>query len=321
MADVTDSSDDGIDLGWVTSSTAVMTVKHIFSGVGNGDNYSVSGPNSAKGSDKLLKMDKVDSDDSATWDDNESYADAIQIRTDDDVDADGPDPAAADSTNLSACVPTTGAFSYAATIGRNQQPDNCFRLRVVGNAAAGTPKLANYLSGYSVELAAKDSEVAWGDVDWEDEPFADLKCEPMTFVVADQVDVCAMFEDEVDQALEGGWGGSKGTVDVAAMARATVGNAETAAGGGDGSVARMWHVTVKNPGPSPDRFRTLWFDDNLNTKIRKDSNASFERPMQGAVGDVLLTRTGCMIYTTATMTRPPPTPTKTKATSRRSGRW
>ena len=48
----------------------------------------------------------------------------------------------------------------------------------------------------------------------------------------------------------------------------------------------MWHVTVKNPGPSPDRFRTLWFDDNLNTKIRKDSNASFERPMQGADGEV-----------------------------------
>ena len=33
------TSDDGIDLGWVTSSTAVMTVKHIFSGVANGDNY------------------------------------------------------------------------------------------------------------------------------------------------------------------------------------------------------------------------------------------------------------------------------------------
>ena len=64
----------------MTSSTAVMTVKHIFSGVANGDNYSVSGPNSAKGSDKLLKMDKVDSDDTATWNDNESYADAIQIR-------------------------------------------------------------------------------------------------------------------------------------------------------------------------------------------------------------------------------------------------
>ena len=46
-------------LGWVTSSTAVMTVKHIFSGVANGDNYDVSGPNSAKGSGKPLPMDKV----------------------------------------------------------------------------------------------------------------------------------------------------------------------------------------------------------------------------------------------------------------------
>ena len=186
--------------------------------------------------------------------------------------------------NPSACVPTTGAFSYAATIGRNQQPDNCFRLRVVGNAAAGTPKLANYLSGYSVELAAKDSEVAWGDVDWEDEPFADLKCESMTFVVADQVDVCAMFEDEVDQALEGGWGGSKGTVDVAALAAGYRGQRDNG--------HRRWRWQRRTdvarnrvPGPSPDRFRTLWFDDNLNTKIRKDSNASFPRPGQGDDAD------------------------------------
>ena len=62
----------------------------------------------------------------------------------------------------------------------------------------------------------------------------------MTFVVADQVDVCAMFEDEVDQALEGGWGGSKGTVDVAALAateRPTAGNAEATATGGGGDTA------------------------------------------------------------------------------------
>ena len=148
----------------------------------------------------------------------------------------------------------------------------------------------------------------------------------MTFVVADQVDVCAMFEDEVDQALEGGWGGSKGTVDVAAMARATVGNATTDTGGGDGSVARMWHVTVKNPGPSPDRFRTLWFDDNLNGKIRKDSNASFLRPGQGddadSDGDIPAHSNGLHdLYNSNDDPATADGPTKTKATSRRSGRW
>ena len=40
----------------------------------------------------------------------------------------------------------------------------------------------------------------------------------------------------------------------------------------------MWTVGVS---ASPDRFKTLWFDDNLNTKIAKDSSA--ERPHRGEV--------------------------------------
>ena len=35
-----------------------MTVKHILEGVPNGENYSTSGPDSAKGSNKPLKMSK-----------------------------------------------------------------------------------------------------------------------------------------------------------------------------------------------------------------------------------------------------------------------
>ena len=72
------TSDDGIDLGWVTSSTAVMTVKHIFSGVANGDNYDVAGPNSAKGSEKALPMNKRDPDTAAT-DENDSYFPGILV--------------------------------------------------------------------------------------------------------------------------------------------------------------------------------------------------------------------------------------------------
>ena len=48
--------------------------------------------------------------------------------------------------------------------------------------------------------------MTWGDVDWETDPFEDLDCEPMTFKAADQIDVCAMFEDEVDQAMDPGLG-------------------------------------------------------------------------------------------------------------------
>ena len=267
------TSDDGIDLGWVTSSTAVMTVKHIFSGVANGDNYSVSGKNSAKGSDKLLAMDKVVSADTATYNDNEAYGDAIQIRQDDDVAADGTNPVD-DPDNPSACVPTTGAFSYAATIGGNQQPDNCFRLRVVGDATAKNPKLSNYLDGYTVEVAAADSEVAWGKVAWDPDPFEGLECEPMVFVAADQLDICAMFEDEVDRVVADGWdsvgaasSGRLGNAVLRSKPRTSEGNADTT----DGSVLNAWFLHTASANRKPDRFKTLWFDDNLDSKIRNDS--------------------------------------------------
>ena len=107
--------DDGIDLGWVTSSGAVMTVKHIFSGVSNGDNYSVSGPDSTKGSGKPLTMDRKD-EDTADTDENAAYRPGIHIAGNDDLEltvADATDP------NPSACVEEG---TYAETIGGNHRP-------------------------------------------------------------------------------------------------------------------------------------------------------------------------------------------------------
>ena len=124
----------------------------------------------------------------------------------------------------------------------------------------------DYLDGYSVELAAKDSEVSWGDVDWKDDPFADLECASMTFVASDMVDVCAMFEDEVDQAYGSyGWGGRFSLVDV------ELGGAEAAGGNLPGKI-RTWKTGIWNSSgtasvASADRFKTVWFDDDLNGKI------------------------------------------------------
>ena len=47
-ADTDDTADDGIDLGWITSSTLGMGVKHTFNGVPDGTNFDVEGPD-AKG--------------------------------------------------------------------------------------------------------------------------------------------------------------------------------------------------------------------------------------------------------------------------------
>ena len=55
-----------------------MTVKHTFEGVPNGENYTVSGPDSAKGSDEPLKMSKR-TDDDAMDTENIAYRPGILI--------------------------------------------------------------------------------------------------------------------------------------------------------------------------------------------------------------------------------------------------
>ncbi|MYC48682.1 MAG: fibronectin type III domain-containing protein [Synechococcus sp. SB0662_bin_14] len=239
-----DTGDDGVDAGWVTTSTAAMTVSHMFEGVDDGQNYSVSGPDAAKGTGKNLKMDRVDPDDTDTNDANNAYGDGIQINVND------AEPGS--ETNVSACI---AEGTYDDTIGSNHRPQNCFRISAAGGV--------NYLDGYGLEFEAKDSEVSWGEVGWEQ--FDDLECDPMTVMAMDSVEtsVCDLFAAEVDQALDGGWGGSKGTVTVAIGA-----DGEDAQGGNaiTGKV-RMWTVGV--PGASADRFSTLWFDDDIDGKIRK----------------------------------------------------
>ncbi len=261
--DTTDPTDtDGIDAGWVTSSTAAMTVKHKFSGVAKGRNYSVSGPDAAKGSDKALNLDKVKSATASTWNDNHGYGDGIQIRQDDNVAETGDNPTLAASNNPSACYADN---EYGETIGQNHRPANCFRIVADG---------ANYLGGYSIEVAAKDSAVAWGSVEWDeiDDPFEDLTCDSMDLMATDSMamSVCDLFEDEVDQALAGGWGNEdldgNGSVASSERGQAQVVINTTSGNANEGNV-EMWRASVR--GASMDRFKTLWFDDDLDGKIRK----------------------------------------------------
>ena len=74
---------------------------------------------------------------------------------------------------------------------RISKPENCFRMTVDHGLGR------NYLDAYTVEFAPKGADVAWGEIAWED--WEELICEPMTFSAMEQVDVCALFEDEVDR--------------------------------------------------------------------------------------------------------------------------
>ena len=46
-------------------------------------------------------------------------------------------------------------------------------------------------------LAPQGADVAWGGIAWK--AWKDLTCESMDFVAMEQVDVCAMFEEEVER--------------------------------------------------------------------------------------------------------------------------
>ncbi len=241
------ADDDGVDIGWVSSSHVAMSVKHKFVGVENGKNYSVSGPDAPKGSNKPLPMDLKDN---AGW--------GAGIRFLKVPDAGGK---AVKQAKLAELCEGTG---YSAAAGGVHKPAGCFRIAMgdtVLGAASGPAQfsLANYLYGYSVEVSAKDSSVAWGKVKWKEDPFKDLKCEPMTFMAADQVDVCELLEAEVDQALAKGWG------DVMLKTEGT-GATTSASGTTNGGVKlRNWEVKAKSA--TPARFKRLFFDDNLNGKV------------------------------------------------------
>ena len=119
-----------------------------------------------------------------------------------------------------------GAWSYysitrsLATV-RNEvrplrRPENCFRLVTDGLYAQiehneeASPTFYNYLPGYSVHVDPVGG-VSWAGSsvsDWGDgHPFTELKCDRVTFAAADQIDVCADFEDEV----EAYWGAGIGS--------------------------------------------------------------------------------------------------------------
>ena len=125
-------------------------------------------------------------------------------------------------------------------------------------------KGADYLAGWSIELSPLGADVGWGDVEWKDNPFEDLECgasDPI--MVADHVDVCEMFDAEVSLATGKGW---KPEVVFDANSRVV-----------------MWRAGA-TAGTGTSMFKTVWFDDNLNGAILKDTKAAAQADRAMALG-------------------------------------
>ncbi len=253
--------DNGVDVGWVSSSQAAMTVKHVFSG---NTPYSVKGPNSAKGTDKPLEVGMKD---------NQSYSPGLQIEK---ITGITRTAVRSTITDLSeACRPATAYSSTASGVFR---PDKCFRVRVAEDAEValgpgmpgGARRIMNYLDAYSVEVSPEDSLV-WGKVAWKDGALKDLACPSMSFPAADQVDVCELFEEEVDQALASGWGDvtlktrTRPGATAKDVLRNSISSSSNAAAMDAGTVIAQWEALPKEA--KSRRFKRLYFDDNLNGKL------------------------------------------------------
>ena len=186
---------DGLDLGWTYTSELAFDVTHDLSVVSKttkGVAKKLSATPMSVSSIGAITLGRGDAGRA-----NEATYYALSASREDDV----PPTAAAvanDPDDVGSCQPVS---TFGAEAGANlwayndnlasriSKPDNCFRITVDHGLTR------NYLDPYTVELDPNGADIAWGKVAWE--AWEELTCAPMEFSAMDQVDVCAMFEEEV----------------------------------------------------------------------------------------------------------------------------
>ncbi|MXX85411.1 MAG: fibronectin type III domain-containing protein [Acidobacteria bacterium] len=252
--------DDGIDVGWVYTSNTDLEVMHHFGGTltleakakkaSRATALSVSG-----GGPALVHAVKTVT--GATRPTPE-----VTLETLFDVPSGGAPTErwACNSTGTDVRA-TDPASDYNPANLSVTMPDECFRISANG---------VNYLADYTIELAAAGSAVSWGAVDWgegDDNPFDGLTCDTMTVAAADEVDVCDLFEDEVDRALEAGWGGAEGYLDAAAGSDTFTVDVTTETANVPSSGELNWEAESKS---GPRQFSTIWYDIDGSGKPTDD---------------------------------------------------
>jgi len=254
-----DIDNDGVDIGWAYTSSSGMTVKHHFDGVTRGENFNASSPDVGKASSAAgipLVVSGTGVSDERKVDYASRYKDAILF----DVDDAG--AAVTPAAGNSACASTT-VYADGVSVSGMQRPDECFRVSTMGSATSG----ANYFGGYSLELTPKGADVGWGsEVQWEEDPFEDLECESKMYSASEMVDVCELFEEEVDAALGSPWAGSRGTsVGFVVLG----GRSDTVT---DVNTQLEW-LTIPAPTSAMSRrFQTLRFANNDGGRNRPDTD-------------------------------------------------
>ena len=290
MADNDDAQgrSNGVDVGFTYTASHGATVTHEFSDVsfGGGGAYRVRGATlSATSTPTALVMAASGSGNTA----RNNFGGAMNRDADAATQSQpGPIRSGANDCFPDALTDDLNA-SYASTnislndLGANtpgkhsltgtavfSKPENCVRLITDGvyetvPSGKQTVRWRDYVSGYRVHINPAAS-VVWGgsSVSWsslDDDPFDGLTCPSQTFEVADMLDACQDFKDEVD-AYWGAGIGPRGQFRVEYV------------GGGTGVTARLTNIVIRNKadatsdGDAEDVYRPrgarhahLWLQD------------------------------------------------------------
>ena len=294
----------GVDVGFTYTATHGATVTHEFSDVsfGGGGAYRVRGATiSAASTPTALDMAPSGSGNTARnhfggADNRDAMANTQSqpgpIRN--GANDCWPETAAANlvsyaanniSLNASA-QGTPGKHSLTGTAAF-KRPENCVRLITDGvydevDLGKRTVRFRNYVSGYRVHINPTAS-VVWGgsSVSWsslDDDPFDGLTCPSKTFEVADMLDACQDFKDEVDAYWGAGIGpGGQFRVEYV--------------GSGQGAAARLTNIVIRNmadlPGgatlvrdayrPRGSRHGYFWFVDTTVEANRGIDGTTFDQ--------------------------------------------
>ena len=243
----------GVDLGWTYTATAAAKVTHVVAGAGNlkvdGGTVSRTSARRALGVQRTATAGpNFGGSVNAAWESlgNEGFGVQGLTRTTGGPIRNGEDDcffatSAAlgehDGVGWRADAYVSDWGSYATfgnpgSSGSLRRPESCMRIitddttscnDVGGDGCAGATR-GNYLDGYSLEVKPQAS-VTWAGsrVNWPrgQDPFEDLDCAGVTVEASDQVDVCELFEEEVDRY----WGRGR-IADVSTDREWGVGSAE-----------------------------------------------------------------------------------------------
>ena len=221
----------GVDLGWTYTATAAAKVTHVVAGAGNlkvdGGTVSRTSARRALGVQRTATAGpNFGGSVNADWDslgtggfgvENLTRTTGGPIRNGEDDCFFATSAALGEHDGVGwradAYVSDWGSyatFGNPGSSGSLRRPESCMRVITddttscdasSGQGCAGATR-GNYLDGYSLEVKPQAS-VTWAGsrVNWPrgQDPFEDLDCAGVTVEASDQVDVCELFEEEVDR--------------------------------------------------------------------------------------------------------------------------